>query len=172
MLLAMTAVIGRSVKVDVVRPSDRDAIERLFAACSLDTVIRRFCAPLRSLPRAYLEGALAGPPKVHDALAVRYGDGLHIAALGSVVALPDDPRAAELGVLVADGWQRSGLGAALVRELVARAVDRGVEELIASVLPARAGLLRVLARRLALIEVTGDSEFVTGRFRLPEEMPR
>jgi GNAT superfamily N-acetyltransferase len=143
---------------------------RLFAACSRDTVVRRFFAPLRQFPAAYLEGVLAGRPAEHDALVLRYGDGLHLAGLASVVACAEDRTVAELGVLVQDGWQGRGLGRALVEALVARAVERGVEELAASVLPSRAGLLRVLARRLELLGVVSEEDYLTGRFRLPVEV--
>lgn len=159
-----------AVKVDTVRPGDRAAVLDLFVACSPETVLRRFFAPLRALPRPYLDGVLAGRPAVHDAVVLRYGDGLHIAGLASLVAAPGDRWSTELGVLVADAWQGRGVGRALVAALVDRAVSRGVGELTASVLPGRAGLLRALGRRLELIEVVGESDYVTGRFRLPEEM--
>src|SRR3954465_2913973 len=129
----MTAVTTRSVKVDVARPGDRPALLRLFEGCSEATVIGLFFARLRSYPPAYLNGALAGRPRAHDAVVARYGDGLHLAGLASVVAAPDDPRVVELGVLVHDHWQGRGLGRAMVGTLLDRAAERGVEALAASV---------------------------------------
>jgi GNAT superfamily N-acetyltransferase len=166
----MTAVMTPHVKVDHVRPGDEAALLRLFAACSQETILRRFFAPLRRFPRSYLEGVLAGRPAEHDALVVRYGDGLHVAGLASLVADPDDPARAELGVLVQDRWQGRGLGTALVSSLVTRAVGRGVAELAAAVLPCRAGLLGALGRRLELVGVTGADDYLTGRYRLPAEV--
>jgi GNAT superfamily N-acetyltransferase len=167
----MTAVISPFVNVDLVRGGDRTALERLLAGCSQTTVIRRFFAPLRRFPASYLESVLAGRPAEHDAVVLRYGDGLHVAGLASFVAVPDGrPLAGELGVLVQDGWQGRGLGAAMVRVLLRRAVDRGVEEVAASVLPDRAGLLFALGRRLELLAVAADVDYLTGRYRIPEEV--
>jgi ribosomal protein S18 acetylase RimI-like enzyme len=157
----MTAVIA--VRVDEIRPTDESALERLFARCTVETVRDRFFAPLSSWPRRYLAGALAGDPRQHDALVVRCGDG--VAALGSLVAGPGSgSHRAELGVLVADRWQRRGLGVALVDGLVARARERGVEELVASVLPNRIPLLRALGRRLPMISLAADDDCLTGVF--------
>ncbi len=71
-------------------------------------------------------------------------------------------------MLVADAWQRRGLGAALVETLVARARDRGVDRLAATVLPTRPGLLRALARRLELEYVTPSADSLTGLYMLSD----
>ena len=55
---------------------------------------------------------------------------------------PDAARVTDVGVVVADAWQRRGVGAALMRALVARAQARGVTALAMDVLP---GNRRVLA---------------------------
>src|SRR3954452_16846683 len=166
----MTPVMTPAVKVDLVRPGDRAALLRLFEACSEATIVGRFFAVLRSFPGAYLDGALAALPKAHDAVVLRYGDGLHVAGLASVVARPDDPRSAELGVLVADGWQGRGLGRSMVETLLSRAARRGVEELAASVLRHRSGLLVALGRRLELTALEPDVDYVTGWYRIAEEV--
>src|SRR4051812_30242772 len=168
----MTLVMTPAVKVDVARSGDRAALLRLFEACSEATIIGRFFALLRSFPSAYLEGALAGSPKAHDAVVLRYGDGLHVAGLASVVARPGDPCAVELGVLVADGWHGRGLGRSMVEALVSRAAGRGAAELAASVLPHRTGLLLALGRRLELSALESDVDYVTGSYRIPEEVGR
>ena len=71
-----------------------------------------------------------------------------------------------MGVLVEDGWQRHGLGTALVVELVRRARERRVPYLRATVLPAASGLLVWLGRIVPLCrsELRGDG--VTGVYRL------
>ena len=163
----MTVVLAELVKVDRARRFDGPALERLFAGCGPDTISDRFFAPRSGWPARYLAGVLAEDPRRHDALVVRYGDGLHVAALASLVAEgASGPRRAELGVLVADRWQRRGLGAMLVEALAARAADRGVEEVAASVLPHRAGLLHALRRRWPLLTLTADGDCVTGVYRI------
>ena len=68
---------------------------------------------------------------------------------GSVVSrVPQSgaSRTADVGVVVADAWQRRGVGALLMRALIARAQARGVTALAMDVLP---GNRRVLAMILS-----------------------
>jgi hypothetical protein len=61
------------------------------------------------------------------------------------------------------------LGRAAVEHLVARAVDRGVEILIASVLPGRTELLDALGAVVGpRLSTVVDSDGVTARFALPD----
>jgi GNAT superfamily N-acetyltransferase len=165
----MTTVMApTSAGIDRARPRDRVALERLFAACSRQTIAGRFFAPLSTFPTSYLNGVLADEPAVHDAVVVRYGDGLHIAGLASFVRC--DATAGpggELAVLIRDGWQGYGLGRAIVRTLVNRAVERGADELTASVLRGRSALLLALARHIELVTVSADGDGLTGQYRLP-----
>ncbi len=151
----------------MVRSGDGAALVALFAACSPETVFQRFFGLPAAFPPSYLAAVLAGRPPVHDAVVVRFGDGLHVAGLASLAAAPSG-EPAELGVLVADAWQHRGLGAALVETLVARARDRGVDRLAATVLPTRPGLLRALGRRLDLEYVTPSADSLTGLYMLSD----
>lgn len=166
--MTMTAVMTTTqVAVDRLRPEDGPALDAMFARCSLDTVYGRFFTGMPRLPRKYVASALAGPSRQHDALVLRYGDGLHIAGLASFVADPrSDGPAGELGVMIQDGWQRRGYGAQLVKALLERAADRGVEELVVSVLPWRTGLLDSLARRLELVSLVNDDDYLTAHYRI------
>lgn len=153
--------------VDAVRAGDRDRLHGLFATCSTETIERRFFGRVARLPRGYLETALAGDPHRHDAVVARYGDGLHIAALASLARPAGvDPDAAELGVLVADPWQGRGVGGALVDRLIARARERGLTRIAASVRPERRPLLDALGRRLAVERAVLSTGAVTGVFLL------
>jgi GNAT superfamily N-acetyltransferase len=168
----MTVVIAPSIdstawSAGVVHPSDRERLHQMFAGCSPETVVRRFFGRVPELPRRYLDQALGGDAARHDAAVARYGDGLHIAGLASLAgpseAGPDVP---ELGVLVADPWQRRGVGTALVRLLLARARERGVERIAASVLPGRSRLLQVLAQQMPIEQMTIGDDVVMGVFTL------
>jgi GNAT superfamily N-acetyltransferase len=164
----MTAVMTPAqVAIDRLRPEDGPALAAMYARCSVDTKFGRFFTGMPQLPRKYVEGAIAGPPARHDALVLRYGDGLHIAGLASFVADPSSAvPAGELGVLIQDDWQRRGYGAQLVATLLNRAADRGLEELVVSVLPARTGLLLSLARHLELDSLVDDDDYLTARYRI------
>ncbi|WP_419993447.1 N-acetyltransferase family protein [Streptomyces boninensis] len=170
----MTAVISEPAarpaaapwRVEAARPADGPALDALFAACSPETVWRRFFAPYPALPGAYRAGVLAGDPYEHDAVVARLRGGL--VGVASLVRdrRADDPYTAELGVLVPDDWQRCGVGRALVEALLDRARRRGVRRVVAAVLPGRSDLLRSLSRRVELDHAVRDSDGLTGVYKL------
>jgi GNAT superfamily N-acetyltransferase len=155
----MTAVIEA---IRPVRPDDAAELDALMARCSLDTRYRRFFAPVRSMPIEYRDGVLAGDPCRHDALVVQQPTG-EIIALASLVAAP---AGAELGLLVEDRWQRQGLGTTLVHELVARARERGVRQMRATVLPTSARLVLWLSRVVPMERSTLDGDGISAVYRL------
>jgi GNAT superfamily N-acetyltransferase len=166
----MTVVIvprNRLWKVDRLRRDDRARLGRLFSDCSPETVRRRFFGRLEALPARYLDAVVDGPPERHDAVVVRFGDGLRVAGLGSLAAGQDADGPAELAVLVADAWQRRGVGAAMVEALVSRAAQRGVELVSAAVLPECRAVLGALARRLEPVAQHRTVDELTGVFRVP-----
>jgi GNAT superfamily N-acetyltransferase len=153
------------VEVERLRSDDGPALAAMFARCSQDTIVGRFFTGLRELPRRYIDGVLAGPPSRHDALVLR--DGEQIAGLASFVLDPDAAvPTGELGVLIQDDWQRRGYGTQLIATLLDRAAERGVEEVVATVLPHRTGLLLSLARRLELVSITDEDDYLTARYRI------
>lgn len=163
----MTAVIARPAfagwTLEAPGPSDRDALDEMFARCSPLTVQLRFFGVRTDLPRAYVDAALAGVPERHDALVARQ-DG-RVDALASLVTEPVTG-SAELAVLVVDAAQRRGLGRALVQCLLERAAGRGVTCVTASVLPHRMALLQALERRVPVLEWVRSRDTVSAGFRL------
>lgn len=89
-----------------------DAVERLLLACSPRSLRQRFFLggepDPRDVWRRYRRYLLAGPPAGVALLA--WADDRPAGLLNLV---PDTPDVAELGVLVADPWQRQGVGLAL-----------------------------------------------------------
>jgi GNAT superfamily N-acetyltransferase len=155
------------------RPADRPALATLFGACSEETVRLRFFGRVREWPRAYLDSALGGRPEEHDAV-VAYGTGgiggagrADLLGLASL-ATPSEagPGIGELGVLVADAWQRQGVGTAMIDLLLSRARARGMERVAASVLPGRSELLASLTRRLEPVGHLRSRDGLTGVYKL------
>jgi hypothetical protein len=72
----------------------------------------------------------------------------------------------ELGLLVVDGWQRRGAGAAMLDVLFDRARARGTRLVSASVLPGRQALLGTLGRRLRPVRMSRATDTLTGVYRL------
>jgi RimJ/RimL family protein N-acetyltransferase len=96
-------------------PADRERVAALVAACSPDSLRRRFLmggpAEPAEIFRRYRRFLLAGSPAL---LAFR--GGTPVGLLNFVVVNPGE---AEIGILVADAWQRQGIGSALSRWLPA-----------------------------------------------------
>jgi GNAT superfamily N-acetyltransferase len=138
------------IRVRLARPDDREALAQMFDRCTLSTRYRRFHGPVKAIPERYLAEALSGSP-FHYALVAFLEPALaaHTRALsGRIVALAScrlvEEGAAELGILVEDAWQRQGLGARLVGELVAHASHSGLSVLEAQLLAEQAWITSLL----------------------------
>jgi GNAT superfamily N-acetyltransferase len=157
----------RSWHTSPAHPAGRPALAALFTVCSPETVRLRFFGQLREWPREYLDGALAAPPEAHDAV-VAYGTSrANLVGLASLAApSPAGPGIGELGVLVADAWQRQGAAIAMLDLLFARARTRGVDRVAATVLPGRSELLAALARHMEPDGSRRSRVGLTGIYRL------
>src|ERR1043165_7601531 len=127
-----------------VDPAEQAALSDFFAALSVESRYRRFFAPVR--PTHGLLDLLSGRPANVDAIADGVIVGHAMAAALPERICPDASRITDVGVVVADAWQRRGVGALLMRALIARAQARGVTALAMDVLP---GNRRVLAMILS-----------------------
>lgn len=131
-----------------VHPADRPALARFFEDLSVESRYLRFFAPVR--PTGSLLRRLSGEPADVDAL-VAVADGVivgHAMATDRAEAPTfEDPcgaRVTDVGVVVADSWQSRGVGAALMRALVARARARDVTSLAMDVLPSNRPVLAMI----------------------------
>ena len=124
-------------------PADLAALGGFFAGLSVESRYLRFFAPVT--PTHGLLHLLSGGPANVDAIIAVTGGvivGHAMAADG-----PGDPcgaRMTDVGVVVADAWQRRGVGAALMRALVARAQARSVTSLAMDVLPGNRQVLAMV----------------------------
>ena len=147
----MTGLLDRPVPTAVagallrdVAATDLDAVRAFLAGLSLDTAYRRFFTGLGT----------PSPSLVRRLVAVEPGRRVVVVAVAGteVVGLADSAvldggRAVELGVVVADRWQRRGLGWPLCAAALAPAVAAGVPLLRAHTLPDNARVTRLLRRR-------------------------
>ena len=113
-------------------PADLPAVRDFFAGLSLQSRYLRFFSPIT--PSRALLTLLCGSDGTTDAvLATR--DGV-IIGHGMAVDQPEPggARTTDIGVVVADAWQRQGVGSALVRALITGAQVRGVMSVTMDVL--------------------------------------
>jgi RimJ/RimL family protein N-acetyltransferase len=115
------------------------------AGLSLDSAYRRFFTGIGPSPSAALVSRLidAEPQRRSVLLAVA---GAQVVGVADTT-LVDGGRAVELGVVVADHWQRRGLGWPLCAAALVPALERGVPVLRAHTLPDNARVARILRRQ-------------------------
>lgn len=154
--------MGRSGRPGLASLDAGDAalVERLFARLSPESIYRRFFSPVTSAQ--------------HFTRLVLREDGLERAAVaavenGELVGVAQYSRRpgadkADLAVMVADAWQRQGLGTRLVAALSDRAHAEGIETFAVDVQGDNYGSQRLLRRvapglRLAFSGGVGEGEF-------------
>jgi GNAT superfamily N-acetyltransferase len=157
-----------------VDPAQQAALSDFFAALSVETRYRRFFAPVR--PSHGLLDLLSGRPANVDAI-VAVADGV-IVGHAMAADRPEDhrepcgSRATDIGVVVADGWQRRGVGAALMRALVIRAQARGVTSLAMDVLPGNRQVLAMIIGHWPDAAIAHSPDSLDIRIPLPRYQPR
>ena len=159
---------GRAITaIRPVRPQDLAELGGFFAGLSVESRYLRFFAPVT--PAHDLLDLLAGRPANVDAI-VAVADG---EIVGHAMAADcRSGQATDVGVVVADAWQRHGVGAALMRALVARAQARGVTSLAMDVLPGNRRVLAMVLAHWPDATVGRDPDGLDIRIPLPPDQPR
>jgi len=156
-----------------VDPAEQAALSDFFAALSVESRYRRFFAPVR--PTHGLLDLLAGGPAHVDAI-VAVADGVIVGHAMSADlpqrVYPCPGRATDVGVVVADAWQSKGVGAALMRALIARAQARGVTTLAMDVLPGNRRVLAMILGHWPDAAVGHSPDGLDVRITLPPAQPR
>jgi acetyltransferase len=140
---AIAAVPG--VLLRDARPEDGAAVRDFLSGLSLDSAYRRFFTGIGSPPSGGLVRRLveADPDRRTVVLAIA---GAEVVGLADTTVV-DDGQAVELGVVLADRWQRRGLGWQLCAAALIPALTRGVPLLRAHTLPDNARVAKILRRR-------------------------
>jgi GNAT superfamily N-acetyltransferase len=118
----------------------------MHAQCSPVTVQRRYLSPLPVMTTK-LASALLSPRGGFSLVAERRGDLAGVITVAAYDADTDDhhPREADVGLLVADSWQRQGIGTALLLAAVRKSPEAGFDELRLTVHPDNKAVLPMLS---------------------------
>ena len=136
---------GRQVVVRPISPDDKWRLQEGLRQLSLETVRRRFLA---ARPRfSSTELRYLTEVDGHDHIALVAMDPVHarLVAVARAVRSTEDPEAAEWAIVVADPWQRSGLGTLLMQDLVAAAGAAGIHRFSALIDGENVAVRRLLA---------------------------
>jgi GNAT superfamily N-acetyltransferase len=143
---------GTLLRIRPIRPSDKPLLAAGLERLSAPSVQRRFLSPKPRFSAAELRYLTEVDGHDHVAhVAELPNDPSRLLAVGRWVRLPDEPEAAEVAILVADDWQRRGIGSLLSTVLADDARLRGIRRFTATMqadnVPAHR-LMRKLTDRL------------------------
>ncbi len=140
---------GASILIRPIRADDKRMLKDGLRQLSDESVQRRFLTPKSSFSRSELRYLTEVDGRDHVALVAEDGIRAHSAepsacgpaprqpvrrliAVGRFVRLHDDPHAAEVAIVVADDWQRRGVGSTLSEELAREARSTGIRRFTAT----------------------------------------
>jgi RimJ/RimL family protein N-acetyltransferase len=127
-----------------IEPGDRTRLQRFHSRLSLPTVEQRFHAAKKELtePLARRFTDLDG----HDEFAIVATTGTRgrIVGVGRYARIDDE--SAEVAFVIEDAYQGHGIGQRLMRRLRAHAINGGLKEFVAYVLPHNTPMVHLLQR--------------------------
>jgi RimJ/RimL family protein N-acetyltransferase len=140
---------GAQFRIRPLRPDDREREIAINNALSARSRYFRLFTPLKFLSRHLIDQLMDIDYRQRMAFVATTQQGgseqfVGVARYGET----DEPGVAELGVSVADAWQRSDIASLLIQQLIRYAQAQQVRRLIGSVLPDNLAMI-ALARRLA-----------------------
>ena len=142
MCLRLELVTGRVLRPSV--PADAPRLVAMFERCSAESRYARFLGPLQHFPAAHLLDVVR-PSPIRRSWVVDDVDTGHVVGVGSWFRT-ERLHSADVGLLVEDGQQRRGHGAALLDAIVTSARTAGVTELVATTLRDSRHVHRMLRR--------------------------
>jgi GNAT superfamily N-acetyltransferase len=139
---------GTPVLVRAIEPLDADALAEALERLSPESRYQRFLSDLDRLTPAQLEYLTHVDGINHLALGVAVVQGRARAprpiAVARCIRDPSEPELAEVAIVVADEWQRRGVGSLLFGMLAERAREVGIRRWKAVMLAENAGARKLL----------------------------
>jgi RimJ/RimL family protein N-acetyltransferase len=145
---------GASILVRPIRPDDKRMLEEGLRHLSDESVQRRFLTLKRSFSRSELRYLTEVNGRDHVALVAEYpGDAVRrLIAVARFVRDADDPAAAEAAIVVADDWQRRGVGTELAEQLAEEARRNGIRRFTATMASDNLAARRLMRRMTSRLE--------------------
>jgi RimJ/RimL family protein N-acetyltransferase len=137
---------GHQVEIRALRPDDKAGLIAAFDKTSTQSRYRRFFAVRRGFTEKEIAFFVNVDFVKHVALVAVVEEGGRPTIVGGGRYVVVQPGKAELAFAVVDQYQGQGIGAALLRHLVAIARGSGLTDLIAEVLPDNEPMLKVFEK--------------------------
>jgi acetyltransferase len=156
-----------------ITPPDRAGLTRFYAGLSPDSRAARFHGAARTIPETTAM-FFCGPDHEHrEGIVAECFDASGAPLIiGHVCIEPGDGDVAEISIAVADGWQRHGIGRALLAGATTWAQTHGITRLVASMRCGNAAmfaLLRSMGRPVTYGAASGGT--VDGYLDVPGAEP-
>lgn len=149
---------GDSVFIRPIRPEDAPLLVDFFERLSPKTIYYRFFSPLKRLPPVMLARFTQIDYDRSMALTAFLEHLGYDKMVGVARIIGDmDPRKVEFAVMIADEWQGKGIGAELMKRLIAIARSRGVEYITGTVLAENTQMLALGKKMGFAIKTSPDS---------------
>ena len=148
---------GSALRIRTIVPEDEERERRFFEGLSQRSRYHRFMQHLHELPPGMLRRFTHIDPAREAALVALAGE--DIVAVGRYAPDPEG-HGAEFALVVADAWQRKGLGRILLERLVGLARCAGYPCLYGRILDDNAAMLD-LAARLGFVRASRSGAEVT-----------
>jgi len=133
---------GRKVFLRLVRPGDKASFVESLNICSQKTLYNRFMGSKPKFTEAELKYLTECDFENHVAI-VGFCDG-QLVAVGRAVRYRGRPRVADVGIIIADAYQRFGLGTYLLGLLMIAMIERGVLVLCGEMFSSNNAMFRVI----------------------------
>ena len=143
---------GRLIAARPVAPSDAGMIGELLAGLSAQSLFLRYCMPMPRMAPETVAREIARLGQAHSTqqltvVALAWVGGVEqVIAVAELMHDAGSPDVAEIALVVADAYQRAGIGSALCAYLVAAARRQGLATLRAMALAENAAIRRMVAR--------------------------
>lgn len=159
---------GAEIAIRAIEPDDKDLLKASFDRLSQESRYRRFLSPKNRLTPRELAFLTEVDHDDHEAVVALHPKREEGIGVARYVRL-DDPEVAEVAVVVADDWQRRGVGTALLAELVERARPAGIRRFSAVMDGGNRAMIELLEGRGVVVSRGRDGNTVEMEIELPRE---
>jgi ribosomal protein S18 acetylase RimI-like enzyme len=144
---------GRQVEIRALEPGDQADLIAAVERTSAQSLYRRFFGVKRNFSEPEIAFFVNVDFINHVALVAVADENGHPVIVGGGRYVVFQPGKAEIAFAVVDQYQGQGIGAALMRHLVAIAREAGLKELAAEVLPDNSAMLKVFEKSGLRLEI-------------------
>jgi acetyltransferase len=126
---------GTKLTLRHIAPGDANKEQAFVRKLSVQSRYLRFHGSIKELNKQDLETMTNPDPRTAEALIIIYQGETNEEEIGSARFIIDaDGRSCEFAIVVADAWQKRGLGRKLMDSLISHAQARGIKRIHGSVL--------------------------------------